>query len=90
MLFRSESSVRQGFTRDEVSEVDAQKGEVPSGAALWKRVRYLSDGVIVGSRSFIDRWLAGNRWRFGERSLAMGSERRLPDIARLDIHSVHP
>ncbi len=85
-----ESSVRQGFTRDEVSEVEAQKCEIPSGAALRKRVRYLSDGVIVGSRSFIDEWLAGNRWRFGERALAMGSERRLPDIARLDIHSVHP
>ncbi len=85
-----ESSVCRGFTRDEVSEVEAQKGEISSEAALRNRIRYLSEGVIVGSRSFIDRWLTGNRWRFGERSLSMGVERRLPDISGLGLHSVHP
>ncbi len=80
-----ETSVRQGFTRDEVSNVQAQKGELPTGATLRKRIRYLSEGVIVGSRSFIDGWLTGNRWRFGERSLSRGSERRLPDIAGLGL-----
>ncbi len=76
-----ESSVRQGFTRDEVSDVEAKGGELPAGAVLRKRIRYLSEGVIVGSRSFIDGWLAGNSWRFGERTLAAGPKRRLPDIA---------
>ncbi len=85
-----ETSVRQGFTRDEVSEVEAQKGEIPSGVALRGRIRYLSEGVIVGSRPFIDGWLANNRWRFGKRSLSNGSERRLPDIAGLGLHSVRP
>ncbi len=83
-----ESSVRQGFTRDEVAEVASQKGEISSEAVLRHRMRYLSEGVIVGSRSFIDEWLAGNRWRFGERSLAKGPEERLPDLAGLGIHSV--
>ncbi len=75
-----EASVRQGFTREGVAEVEGQQGEIPTAAALRKRIRYLSEGVIVGSRSFIDGWLTGNRWRFGERSLSGGSERRLPDI----------
>ncbi len=84
-----QTSVRHGFTRDEVSEVEAKKGEIPSGAGLRRRIRYLSEGVIVGSRTFIDMWLTGNRWRFGEGSLSRGSERRLPDIAGLGIQSVH-
>ncbi len=85
-----ESSVRQGFTRSEVSDTEARGGELRSGTTLRRRVRYLSEGIIVGSRSFIDGWLTGNRWRFGERSLAMGSERRLPDITGLGLHSVRP
>ncbi len=79
------TSIRQGFTRDEVSDVEAKGGELPTGIALQKRIRYLSEGVILGSRTFIDGWLAGNRWRFGERSLSGGPGRRLPDIAGLGI-----
>ncbi len=82
------TSVRQGLTRDEVSDVEAQKGELPAGAALRKRIRYLSEGVIVGTRAFINGWLTGNRWRFGDRSLSGGSEKRLPDIEALGLHSV--
>ncbi len=78
-----ETPVRKGFTRDAVSEAEAQKGEIPVGAALRNRIRYLSEGVIFGSRSFIDTWLTGNRWRFGERSLSGGSVRRFPDIGAL-------
>ncbi len=77
--------VRQGFTRDEVSDVEAQKGELPKSAVLRSRIRYLSEGLIVGSRSFIDSWLPGNRWRFGERSLSGSVERRLPDTTGLGI-----
>ncbi len=83
-----ETFVRQGFTREEAADVEAQKGEFPTGAALRKRSRYLSEGLIVGSRTFIDGWLTGNRWRFGERSLLAGAERRLPDIERLRPRSV--
>ncbi len=83
-----ETSVRQGFTMAEVSDVEAKGGEMPTEADLRKRIRYLSEGVIVGSRSFIDGWLAGNRWRFGERSLAGGSERRLPDVSWLGTQAI--
>ncbi len=85
-----ETSVRRGFTRAAASEVEAQNGEFPAGTTLRRRIRYLSEGVIVGSRSYIDGWLAGNRWRFGERSLSTGSERRLPDIAGLGVQQVRP
>ncbi len=84
-----ETSVRQGFTREEVSGVEAKRGEIPTATALRRRIRYLSEGVIVGSRNFIDSWLTGNRWRFGERTLSAGSQRRLPDIAGLGLRPAH-
>ncbi len=84
------TSVRQGFTRDEVSNVEARQGELPVGAVLRHRIRYLSEGVIVGSRTFIESWLTGNRWRFGERSLSGGSTMRLPAVSDLCLScSVH-
>ncbi len=67
-----ESPVRRGFTREDVSEVEAKGGVIPTGSALRKRIRHLSEGVIVGSRPFIDSWLTGNRWRFGKRPLSRG------------------
>ncbi len=78
-----ETSVRRGFARDDMAEVEFAKGELPSGAALRQRIRYLSHGVILGSRSFIDGWVEKNRWRFGARSLSGGSMRRLPGLAEL-------
>ncbi|MCG3194276.1 MAG: hypothetical protein DIJKHBIC_03534 [Thermoanaerobaculia bacterium] len=64
-----ESSIRKGFTRQEAAEVEAKEGHLPAGAALRHRIRYLSEGVILGSRAFIDRWIDHNRWRFGYRAL---------------------
>ncbi len=84
-----ETSLRQGFTKAGVFTVETQRGELPAGAALRRRIQYLSEGVIVGSRSFIDGWLAGNRWRFGERSLSRGAERQFPDVGALGLPSVH-
>jgi hypothetical protein len=80
-----ETSVRRGFTREETAEVEAQEGHLPAGAALLHRIRYLSEGVILGSRAFIDGWVERNRWRFGDRSIARGTERRLPSLATLGV-----
>ena len=85
-----ESSIRRGFTREETAEVEAQEGHLPAGASLRHRIRYLSEGVILGSRAFIDSWLERNRWRFGDRSIARGPERRLPDLASLGLLRAAP
>jgi hypothetical protein len=52
-----ETSVRKGFTREETAAVEEREGQLPAGAALRHRIRYLSEGVILGSRGFIDSWL---------------------------------
>jgi hypothetical protein len=85
-----ETSVRKGFTREETAAVEAQKGHLPSGAALRHRIRYLSEGVILGSRRFIDSWLDRNRWRFGSRGIAREPSRRLPDLACLPLTRAAP
>ncbi len=80
-----ETSVRKGFTREEAKAVAAAEGYVPAGPALRHRIRYLSEGVILGSRSFIDSWLSQNEWRFGKRSLGRGPSRRLPDLSSMSL-----
>jgi putative transposase len=84
------TSVRKGFTREETTAVEAQEGQLPAGVALRRRIRYLSEGVILGSRGFIDSWLDRNRWRFGRRGIAKGSGRRLPDLACLELTRAAP
>ncbi|MCK6681361.1 MAG: hypothetical protein L6R30_02955, partial [Thermoanaerobaculia bacterium] len=69
----------------EAAEVEAKEGHLPAGAALRHRIRYLSEGVILGSRAFIDRWLDRNRWRFGYRASGRGSDRRQSDLSSLGI-----
>ncbi len=71
-----ESSIRRGFAREEVAGVEAANGYLPVGAMLRRRIRHLSEGVILGSRAYIDNWLLRNRWRFGSRSMNRG----LPDL----------
>ncbi|MCG3193441.1 MAG: hypothetical protein DIJKHBIC_02693 [Thermoanaerobaculia bacterium] len=80
-----ESSIRKGFTREQTADVEAREGHLPAGTALRHRIRYLSEGVILGSRVFIDGWLERNRWRSGDRSGNQGSNRHLPDLTALGI-----
>ncbi len=81
-----ESSVRKGFRSEETKAVEAAQGHLPAGAALLHRIRYLSEGVILGSRCFIDRWLSQNEWRFRQRSsLSRGPSRRLPDLSGMGL-----
>ncbi len=80
-----ESPVRKGFTRGEAKAVEAAEGHLPAGAVLRQRIRPLSEGVILGSRAFIDSWLSQNAWRFGKGSLSRDPSRRLPDLSGLGL-----
>ncbi len=80
-----ETSVRKGFTREEARVVEAAGGHLPAGAALMHRVRHLSEGVIVGSRGFIDAWFSGNQWRNGKRLQGRGAGRRFLDLAGMGL-----
>ncbi|MFK5924704.1 MAG: chemotaxis protein CheW, partial [Verrucomicrobiota bacterium] len=56
-----------GFTREEIDEVLQAGGKLPLAAALRCRVRYFTDGAVLGSQGFVDEFFAGRRESFGER-----------------------
>jgi putative transposase len=50
-----------------VEEEKKRLGEIALGRMLRCRVRYFSDGVVIGSRGFVDGLFASARERFGPR-----------------------
>jgi hypothetical protein len=64
---------RKGLTKEQLAEekqrlIEAQEkrmGEIPFGRMLRCRVRYFTDGAVIGSREFVDEVFEGARHRFG-------------------------
>jgi hypothetical protein len=57
--------LRKGFTREEVLAVVAARGRVELGEYLRLRVRYFTDGAVLGTRAFVDEVFEAFRSRFG-------------------------
>ena len=57
--------IKCGFSREEVQEVLNTKGELPMHDLLRCRVRYFSDGVVLGSRAFVEDVFQKHRDEFG-------------------------
>ena len=67
---RNVKVVRKGMKKEEVVEELAQlerSRDVVLGKMLRWRVRYFSDGAVIGSRAFVDGVFAACRDRFGQR-----------------------
>ena len=64
---------RKGMTKEQLDEekqrlIEAQEkrmGEIPFGRMLRCRVRYFTDGAVIGSRDFVDGVFESARHRFG-------------------------
>jgi REP element-mobilizing transposase RayT len=56
---------RRGISDQRIQEVLQKKGRLDRWEAMRCRVRYFSDGMILGSREFVERFFEKNRWRFG-------------------------
>ncbi|HAB15734.1 MAG TPA: chemotaxis protein CheW, partial [Verrucomicrobiales bacterium] len=56
--------LRQGFKRDEVLAVAAAKGQLALEDYLRLKVRYFSDGAVLGTRTFVNEVFAALRERF--------------------------
>ncbi|MCF6313897.1 MAG: hypothetical protein L3J39_15735 [Verrucomicrobiales bacterium] len=54
-----------GFSQAEVAEVLETGGRLPVAVALRCRVRYFSDGAVLGSQRFVDEFFEGKRDQFG-------------------------
>jgi putative transposase len=64
---------RKGLTREELAAekqrlleaAEKRMGEIPFGRMLRCRVRYFTDGAVIGSRAFVDEMFESARHRFG-------------------------
>jgi len=62
-----EAKARTGISPDEVRRTWEAGGKVPLPILLRCRVRYFTDGLVVGSREFVEDYFARKREHFGER-----------------------
>lgn len=53
------------MSEEEAEQERGMDGELPLGKLLRCRIRYFTDGAVIGSRSFVDEAFAKSRSRFG-------------------------
>ena len=56
---------RAGFSRERIEEEIRQGETVPMWKVLRCRVRYFTDGAVLGSKAFVDGFFERERSRFG-------------------------
>jgi len=56
---------RKGFSPESIEAVERASGEMPIAEALRHKIRYFTDGVVIGSAEFINRIFERERHRFG-------------------------
>ena len=75
----SGSSSKEVLSRKQIFKVLEQGGELSEAEVLRLRIRYMSDGVALGSRSFVNEVFTTFRDRFGaKRKSGARSIRKLP------------
>jgi REP element-mobilizing transposase RayT len=57
--------VRRGVTADEARQVLKEKGKLSTAEMVRLRVRYFSDGLVLGSKEFVESVFTENREKFG-------------------------
>ena len=57
--------VRKGISKAEAEQGGGADGEIPFATMLRCRIRYFSDGAVIGSRAFVDEAFSRSRERFG-------------------------
>jgi len=73
-------ALRAGFTREEARQVVAEGGRLPGSVYLRCRVRYFTEGAVIGSRSYVNGVFGALRERFG--ATRKTGARRLRGLAR--------
>ena len=57
--------IRRGMAPEEVATVVKAKGQLPLSEYLRLRVRYFTDGAVLGTRQFVNEMFTTFRERFG-------------------------
>ena len=74
---------RAGFSRERIEDEIKQGGSVPMWKVLRCRVRYFSDGAVLGSKAFVDSFFERERSRFGPKRKAGARKMRGGDWGSL-------
>jgi putative transposase len=80
-LFGTGATVKTNSSRlsvDDFNRVIAEKGKLPLATVLRCRVRYFSDGAVLGSKAFVQSYLATYQRQTGQRSRT--SPRQVPHV----------
>ena len=72
-----------GFGQREIEAVWEAGGKLTLAQALRCRIRYFSDGVVLGSQGFVDEFFEGQRDGFGERRTGGGRRMKGADWGAL-------
>jgi putative transposase len=59
------ATLRKGISKVEAEREREMDGEISLGKMLRCRIRYFTDGAVIGSRVFVNEAFAGARERFG-------------------------
>jgi len=59
--------VKRGADTGKIKEVLANRGRVPMREYVRRRVRYFTDGAVIGSKGFLEAVFVGARGLFGEK-----------------------
>ena len=74
-----------GFTRLEIEAVWEAGGKLSLAQALRCRIRYFTDGAVLGSQEFVDGFFASQRESFGERRKTGGRRMKLAQWGDLRV-----
>jgi putative transposase len=81
----SERPDRRILSPAHIETVLAQGGRLSNPQLLRCRLRYFTDGGIIGSRAFLENYLRQARWRFGPRRLSAARDMRGGDWQNLCV-----
>ena len=76
---------RGGFGQREIEAVLAAGGKLTLAEALRCRVRYFTEGAVLGSQGFIDEFFESRRAQFGERRKSGGRKMKGADWGELRV-----
>jgi putative transposase len=71
--------IKEGFSEEDVEKVLAEGGRLPLDELLRCRVRYFSDGLVLGSKEYVNGVFRKYRGRFGVKRKTGAREMRHGD-----------
>ena len=57
--------MKKEMAEEEIAALERQESDLAISKLIHHRIRYFSDGVVIGGREFVDDFFNGNRERFG-------------------------